>query len=249
MFTLETNSDEKNQILAALPSNEYEQLSRKLETVELKIDDLVIAPHSPVRYVYFPHTALGSMIADPGGNMVEAASIGREGFIGLPALFDSTSTTTTVIQIDGTAARMPVEPFMEMLADLPQLTSILRRYALSLFDQAAHSAACNRAHPIVERCAKWLLVICDRTGREEFRITHQYLATMLGVRRAGVTVAAGILQKAGAIKYSRGRIKILDREKLKESACECYPILATISARVLEAPPSTKARRRLAAGD
>ncbi|HUQ98166.1 MAG TPA: Crp/Fnr family transcriptional regulator [Gemmatimonadaceae bacterium] len=248
MFNLETNSDEKNQILASLPADEYGLLSPRLETVDLKINDLVIAPNAPVRHVYFPHTALGSMVANPGGNMVEAASIGREGFIGLPALFGSTSTTTTVIQIEGVAERMRVEDLLEMLPEMPALTSILRRYALSLFDQAAHSAACNRAHPIVERCAKWLMIIADRTGREQFKITHQYLATMLGVRRAGVTVAAGILQKAGAIQYARGQIRILDREKLKECACECYPVLGMITARVFETPPPRN-RQRLVAGD
>ena len=248
MFNLDTNPDKRNQLLAALPANEYALLRSKLETVDLEINDVLIRADEPVRFVYFPHTALGSMVASPGGQMVEAASIGREGFVGLPALFDSVSTTVTVTQVAGRADRMRSEEFIDLLSDMPVMTTLLRRYALAIFDQVAHTAACNRAHPIVERCAKWLLVISDRTGGDEFRITHQYLATMLGVRRAGVTVAAGILQKAGTIRFTRGKVLILDRAKLKDCACDCYPILAHVSGRVLESvPASNGAHRHLSA--
>jgi CRP-like cAMP-binding protein len=157
------------------------------------------------------------------GKSVEVGLAGKEGFIGLPLVVGlSTSPTQVIMQVGGSAYRMLAADFKEVLSHAPALEKTLNRYAQSLGMQAIHVAACNRLHEVDERLARWLLMSQDRLGGNVVPLTQEFLAHMLGTRRASVTVGAGILQKAGLITYTRGSVKIDDRSGLEDAACECY---------------------------
>ena len=213
---------ETNRLLASLPAAEYDRLLPKLETISCTIGTTLVQADAPIAWLYFPRSLIASVVIHIGKQMVEACTTGREGFVGLPAVFGYTSSISTVVQIPGETYRVHAMEFVDLLPQLPVLSLKLRRYALSMLDEASQSAACNRAHAIEKRCAKWLLLIHDRLESDQFPITHKYLATMLGVRRAGVTIAAGMLQKEGIIRYSRGKMSVINREALESSACGCY---------------------------
>lgn len=226
---------QRNHILASLPAREIALIDGDLETVSLTIDTVLVGPNEPVDYIYFPYSALASVVANPGDQSVGAASIGCEGFIGLPAVLGATTATTTVVQVAGELGRMRADRLPGLLEQTPSLATLLKRYALALFEQTAHSVACNSAHSHEQRCAKWLLVIGDRVSREDFDIPPKYLATILGARLSDVTIVASTLEKAGTIRYKGGRMKIIDRPRLQELACGCYAVLRTLSNRVFEA--------------
>ncbi|MFZ3217092.1 MAG: Crp/Fnr family transcriptional regulator [Candidatus Acidiferrales bacterium] len=158
-----------------------------------------------------------------GGKSVEAGLAGKEGFAGLPlAVGLKTSSTQVLMQVAGSAYRIGATDFLDVLSRSPELAKSLNRYAQNLGLQAVHVAACNRLHEVDERLARWLLMSQDHLGGDVVRLTQEFLAHMLGTRRASVTVAAGILQKAGLITYFRGNVKIDDRAGLEAAACECY---------------------------
>lgn len=168
------------------------------------------------------------------GQLVEGATIGREGMVGLAVyLGDGIGTETAFCQVAGPAARVRARDFRAAVDRSPVLQDVLRRYALALMGQMTRTAGCNRIHPVEERCARWLLLTSDRVGEDAFPLTHEFLAAMLGVRRATVTVAAGILQQAGLVDYRRGQIRILDRERLEDAACEDYRLTNEIYGQVL----------------
>jgi CRP-like cAMP-binding protein len=216
----------RNRLLALLPARELELLP-KLEHVELELNRVIFEPDAPLSYVYFPIDALISLSAIlEDGTAIEIATIGNEGMAGLPAFLETDSLPFQAIcQVAGDALRMRVQDLTEYLRDGATLNVLLRRYTQALFVQVGQSAVCNRVHAMEERCARWLLQTHDRVGDDEFNITHEFLAEMLGVRRASVSVAAGELQKAGHIQYNRGRVTIVDREGLERSACECYAVV------------------------
>ena len=171
------------------------------------------------------------------GRAVETSTVGREGFVGMPAFWGPSSMPgEAFVQVEGVGLVIPVRtvaPFTR--ADTP-LHDLLQRYSQALFTQVAQSSACNRIHGIVERCARWILMTRDRVDADTFLLTQEFLAQMLGVRRAGVSAAAGALQRAGHITYSRGRITVLDRDGLESAACSCYAVVKQEFDRLL--PPS-----------
>jgi CRP-like cAMP-binding protein len=160
------------------------------------------------------------------GTVVELATVGNEGMVGLPVfLGGDTMPLKAFVQIPGDAMRMKADVFKDSVNQGSPLHGLLQRYTQALFNQVAQSTACNRVHSIEERCCRWLLMTRDRVESDGFPLTQEFLSQMLGVRRPSVSVVAAILQKAGLIRYSRGRITILDREGLEAAACECYAII------------------------
>jgi CRP-like cAMP-binding protein len=217
----------ENRILAALPDGERENIFPYLERVSLPLGRVLFEPGDRVRQIYFPINAVISMLsAMENGATVEAGVIGYEGVVGISAILGAeTSTTQILVQASGEALRIPVEALMAEFKRGGTLQSLLLRHTHTLFTMVSQTAACNRLHTVEERLARWLLTTHDRIERDEFLLTQEFISRMLGTRRSGVTVAAGILQSAGLINYRRGHINILDRLGLEEVSCECYRIV------------------------
>ena len=235
---------ELNALLRALPAGEYARLLPHLEPVELSRGQVIWRAEAPIHSVYFPRTMVGSLLTPLEGEPpVEAATVGREGFLGTPVVLGVRTTTVQALaQIPGAAARLDAGRLAEWLrtpgSPGDALFPLLLRYAQALQEQTAQSVACNRRHGIDERCARWLLMTHDRVGADRFALTQEFLAFMLGVRRASVTVAAGMLQEAGLIKYSRGRIEVRDRIGLEAASCECYVVIRRKYAALLGPRPA-----------
>jgi CRP-like cAMP-binding protein len=218
---------ESNFILAAIPDQEYTQMRDRLEPVELGVKDLMYQADEPIGHVYFPTTAVLSMVAHVDREAaVEVATIGREGMAGLPVFLGVTASPNTVFaQIPGGALRMRADQLHEVLTGDGALHRQLHRYIQATMVNLAQNVACNRLHSTEERAARWLLTTADRVGADTFPLTQEFLATMLGVRRATVSLTAGLLHNAGLISYRRGVITIDDRAGLHEAACDCYDIV------------------------
>jgi CRP-like cAMP-binding protein len=216
-----------NEILRALPSRERESLLPKLEFVRLKTHQLLHETGDTLRSAYFPNSGLVSILSVfPDGKSVEVGLVGREGFIGLPLVAGFRTTPTRAItQIEGSAFRVDSETLVGLLPQCAMLERRLQQFAQILAMQVTQIAACNRLHEVNERLARWLLMSADRIGSNSVPLTQELIAQMLGTRRSSVTVAAGMLQKAGLIAHTRGDVKIVDRPKLEEAACECYEIM------------------------
>jgi CRP-like cAMP-binding protein len=214
----------QNRLLAKLPEHERETLRPHFDLMGLELAYPLIKPGQPILHAYFPVTCLASLVVQlEDGSTVEAGSIGREGMSGIPVLLDAgTTPMETLIQVAGEAFRIDATVLREHFHRLPVLHSVLNRYIHTLFMVASQSAACNRRHALEARLARWLLVSSDGIGSSTVGITQEFLAAMLGVRRAGVTEGAVKLQNAGWIAYSRGFVEILDRRALERTACECY---------------------------
>src|SRR6202035_1408871 len=213
-----------NEILLSLPPKECAAVLSELEFLEMRAYDLVNEMGEAIEFCYFMNSGMTSILTILGdGKGVEVGLTGKEGFIGLPLIVGlKTSATRAVVQITGSAFRISAAKLLEALAKCPQLGKKLNRYAQELGMQATQVAACNRLHNVEQRLARWLLMSQDRVGGEVVPLTQEFLSHMLGTRRASVTVAAGILQKAGLIKYSRGTVTIVDAKKLEEHAGECH---------------------------
>lgn len=215
----------RNRLLCAMPSDVLARLEPHMERRDVALLELLGEPGVPFTHVFFPETGVISIVnklAD--GSEVEVGTIGNEGMAGLNVILDSPSIPSlTLMEIPGELVRVPVEIIVAVAEELPEVRRLLHRYSQAFMIQIAQTAACNRAHEIYERCARWMCMAHDRMGgAPQFLLTQHVLSQMLGVRRAGVTVAAGLLQKAGLIRYSRGRITVLDRAGLEEASCECY---------------------------
>ena len=194
----------------------------------------LIRPHEPIGDVWFPTTSLASLVTVlEDGSTVEGGSVGREGMVGIPVMLGATTTPMeTVIQVAGRIIRLPADVMLERVENSRTVRALVYRYFHSLFIIASQSAACNRKHQVEERFARWLLMSSDGIGSNDVAITHEYLATMLGVRRPGVTDAALKLQEQGLINYRRGGTTILDRPGLEQVACECYGVVKNEQERV-----------------
>jgi CRP-like cAMP-binding protein len=229
-------------LLRAIPREESELIAPQLERVELTMMQVLHEPDAALTHVWFPLSGVVSVVADLAeGEPVEVATIGREGFAGLPLILESDSMAhRAFIQIPGEAERMPVAAFQSMIRRAPRLHRMMLRYAMALVTLVSQSSACNRMHPIESRCARWLLLTRDRVDGGTFPLRQEFLALMLGVTRPTVSVAAGMLQKAGAITYSRGVITILDSALLEASSCECYAIIAREFKRLVGSPGEEK---------
>jgi CRP-like cAMP-binding protein len=220
-----SSSARRNRILAALPADSLDRMAEHLEPVELGMKMRVYEPHGPIEHVYFPLSGVISLlsIADDAG--IEIATVGNEGMAGVGAFLGKpVMPWRAIVQIPGQALRIPVAQFQRELDRDGALRAMLGHYTQAMLIHVAQSAACNRLHPVDERCARWLLTSHDRVDSDTFPVTQEFLSQMLGVRRASVTVAAGILQRAGTIRYARGKVRILDRKALEAASCECYHI-------------------------
>ena len=222
-----TLASEQNNLLNTLKTKsaaEYERLQSMSELVSLERHSVLVEPDEPIRYVYFPESCVTSFIKVLSDNRrIEVGTAGTEGMSGLPVFLGASAMPVLcIVQVAGAARRLRAEALRELTRSESALHGILQRYAQYVFDQAAQSVACNWLHGINERCARWLLMTHDRVPGDQFEITHEYLAAMLGARRAGVSEAAETLQKAGLIRYRRGKMIIVDRAGLEQASCECY---------------------------
>jgi CRP-like cAMP-binding protein len=216
-----------SKILLSLPRKEYNQIFAEMELVRLRIHQLIHEAGETIKSGYFVNSGLISVLAvQPDGKSVEVGLIGKEGFIGLPLLVGYRSSPTRVVaQADGSAYRCEAKVLMRVVRECPELQQQLHRFAHQLAMQTTQIAACNRLHDVEERLARWILMSADRLSTDNVPLTQEFLSHMLGTRRSSVTVAAGILQKAGLISYTRGNITILTRNKLEDAACDCYAIV------------------------
>jgi len=216
-----------NRLLAGLSGKKYQRLRSGLQPVELKFGEVLYEPGQKIHHVYFPGNSLVSLLTVVEGHMaLEVGMVGREGMVGVPvALGVDISPGRALVQGAGTALRMESARFCEELHGSTELQQGVHRYANALMTQISQTAACNRFHVVVARLARWLLMTRDRIQRNEFRLTHEFLAHMLGVRRVGVTTAARTLQARKLIDYNRGKIRILDGKGLEAVACACYQLV------------------------
>jgi CRP-like cAMP-binding protein len=219
---------EGNRLLALLTPETRSRMLPALKLISFEMSHTLYEPDRVITHLYFPLTAVTSVLSEmDDGTTVEVATVGREGMVGLPVfLGDETTPLRTIAQIPGTALSMGRDDFLGFVEDRTSgFQRILLRYTQALFTQLAQQSACNRSHNMEERCARWILMTQDRVGQDEFPLTQEFLAYMLGARRASVTLAAGILASARLIRYTRGRIHVLDRARLEEASCECYGII------------------------
>ena len=216
-----------NLLLAGLPRRDHRRLLPRLAEVALEHAEVLFEPGEPMRHVYFPESGIVSLVAMMrDGSMAEAGMVGREGLVGLPVFLGTgASPFRAVVQVPGTARRMDAAAFRAEVKRAGTLNGLVHRYVNAFVVHLGQSSACNSHHSVEQRCCRWLLLAQDRVGAGAFPLTHEFLAAMLGVRRTGVTEVAGNLQRAGLIRYSRGRVEILDRKGLEAAACECFRVI------------------------
>lgn len=216
-----------NEILLSLPAKERDQIFPLLTFVELRTHDVLHEPGDAIKFGYFLNDGMVSILTVLAeGKSVEVGLTGKDGFVGLPLIVGfSSGPTQAVVQIAGSAFRINARALTQVVRQCPVLSNRLQRYVQMLAMQGTQVAACNRIHEVDERLARWLLMCQDRISSNLVPLTQEFLAHMLGTRRASVTVAAGILQKAGLITYQRGHVNIVDRERLEAACCECYAIM------------------------
>lgn len=216
-----------NQILNALTREEYARLAIYLEHINLSPAEVLYQSGQPITHVYFPNRGTVSLVSTfEDGGSVEVGMVGNEGMFGVSVFLGSVSTPLqAVVQLPGDGLRMRTDVLKKEFKKGGQLQDILLRYTQAFITQIAQTAACNRAHPIDGRLVRWLLMCQDRSQSKDLKLTQEFIANMLGTRRAGITEAAGQLQARGLIKYRRGQITILDRQGLEAASCECYPIV------------------------
>jgi CRP-like cAMP-binding protein len=221
------HSPSQNHLLAALPAAEFERLLPHLELVPLPLGDMLYEPGGQLRYAYFPTTAIVSLhYVMESGASAESAGVGNEGMVGI-ALFMGGNTTpsSAVVQTAGHAYRIEGRLLKQEFDRAGLMQRLLLRYTQALMTQMTQTAACTRHHSVEQQLCRWLLLTLDRAPTRELVITQELIAGMLGVRREGITQAAGNLQAAGIIRYRRGHIAVLDRAGLEKHTCECYAVV------------------------
>lgn len=224
----------ENLLLRALPAESANRLAGHLVVTDAPSRTELYERGDTVNQVYFPLDSVISMTAPLGATQGEVATVGQEGMVGLPTVFGThLANMRFFVQIGGRIAVAPADTFGDLLREDDALRTMMLRYAHAMFTQIGQSVVCNQRHSLRQRCARWLLMTHDRVPGDQFHLTHEFLAVMLGVRRAGVTVAAGNLQKAGLIRYRRGEITILDRSGLEKVSCECYRLVADVYTRLV----------------
>jgi len=216
-----------NEILLGLPPRESDLLLPTLEFVRLQTHHVLHEPGDTLKSAWFCDSGLVSILSVfPDGKSVEVGLVGKEGFIGLPLVAGfRTAPTRAIAQIEASAFRIDSERLSGLLRECPKLERRLQQFSQEMAMQVTQIAACNRLHEVDERLARWLLMSADRIGSNSVPLTQEFLAQMLGTRRSSVSVAAGILEKAGLITHTRGDVKIIARQKLEEAACECYDLM------------------------
>ena len=216
----------KNRLLAALPDEDLHRLRPDIQTVPTKLKQVFHEQGQPIRHVYFPNGGLASITTVLGdGRMVEAATVGSEGMLGIEAFFGDAPVAPgqTMMQVPDTdAERLSVPAFRRELVRRGALHDLIGRYVQTTIKQSMQSAACNALHDVTERCPRWLLITHDRVGSDRFQLSQEFLSVMLGVRRQTVSVVAATLQRAGLITYKHGWVTVRDRPGLEAASCECY---------------------------
>ena len=225
----------QNHLLAALPPSDYERLASHLELIPMRLGDVLYEPGVRLRHVYFPTTSIVSLLyVMENGTSAEIAIVGNEGILGI-SLFMGGETTPSraVVQSAGHAFRLKAQRLKDEFGRFGPMLQLLLRYTQALITQMSQTAVCNRHHSVDQQLCRWLLLSLDRLASNELAMTQELIANMLGVRREGVTEAAGKLQDAGLIRYRRGRITVLDRPGLEARSCECYQVVKTEFDRLL----------------
>jgi CRP-like cAMP-binding protein len=231
----QSNARPKNKLLLALPPASFGRLGPDLKTIPTRTRQVFYNQGQPLEFVYFPNggvLSITTVLAD--GTMVETATVGNEGMVGIEALLSDNPVAPgmTIMQVPDTdAERLSVKAFRLEIARGEALAIMMGRYAQTVFRQMMQSSACNALHHVTERCPRWLLMTHDRVEGDSFELSQEFLAVMLGVRRQSVSVVAHTLQKAGLITYRHGRVTVLDRAGLEAAACECYGALRDPPAR------------------
>jgi CRP-like cAMP-binding protein len=222
-------SKSPNRLLASLPADIFSAISPHLKIVELTFGDVLAEPGNPVRQVYFPYSGVISLVVELDvGTMIETAMVGRNGVLNAAAALDGkVSLNKAIVQVAGSAGTIEINRLRRLANELEPFRSRLIRHEQVLFAQSQQSAACNATHSVEARMCRWLLYMRDLAGNDDLMLTQDFLAQMLGVRRPSVSLVANTLQKAGLIKYSRGRMRLLDVKGLQKGTCECY---ATVKA-------------------
>ena len=223
-----------NRILSLASPADRRRLEAESETVSLDTREHVYQPNERIKFLYFPLTTVISLVLENGDKPVEVATVGNEGVAGVPVfLSGDRSSAHAFAQIPGEAHRIGANAFRRVLDRSRGFRVVLERYTLALIGQISQTVACNLLHAAGQRMCRWLLILQDRVGTSEFPRTHEFLAQMLGVRRATVTIVAGLLQREGLITYRLGRIQILDRRRLEQESCACYRIVRKEQERLL----------------
>jgi CRP-like cAMP-binding protein len=225
----------QNQLLAVLPTAEFERLRPHLELVTLLLGDMLYEPGERLRHAYFPTTAIVSLhYVLESGATAESAGVGNEGVVGMALLMGGETTpSSAVVQTAGHAYRLDSRVLKQEFARTGPMKQLFLRYMQALMTQMAQSAVCNRHHSIDQQLCRWLLLTMDRAPSRELVMTQELVASTIGVRREGITEAAGNLQRAGIISYRRGHISVLDRSGLERRVCECYRVVSDELKRLL----------------
>lgn len=216
-----------NQLVAALPKKDREQLLKQCEVVSLELKAILYEMDEPIRYVYFPLDGVMSIVSIlEDGTLQEVGTVGKEGMVGLPVFLGAERVPFRMFaQVAGDALRMEAAAFRKQLEKSDALRALLQLYVNAMFTQLGQSVVCNRLHSIEERSSRWLLMTRDRVGSNQFQLTQEFLAQMLGVRRASVSQVAAKFREEGLIEYERGVIRILKPKALEARGCECYRIV------------------------
>jgi len=232
-----------NRVLASIPAKEYQRLRSQLEPVTLAFGQVLYEPGETIKHVYFPLDCLVSLLtAVDKRRTLEVGMVGNEGMVGMPFILGmGISGVRALVQGGGDALRIAAAPFRAAFARNLRLQQALHRYTYALMAQISQTAACNRFHAAEARLARWLLMTSERVGTDEFPMTHEFLAHMLGVRREGVTEAANALRRRKVIDYSRGKIQILDAARLKAASCSCYQVVRDVFDRAQHAAGADRA--------
>ncbi len=229
------NEPAQNQLLASLSAEAYACLKPHLRLETMHLQKSLYRAREPITKAYFPVSALLSWISLlEDGTLTEIALVGNEGMMGLPILWGGEYTpNNAIVQFPGDVWVLEGDVLIAEFNKKSELSKILFRYMQAVFTQVAQNAMCNRQHTTEERLARWLLSVQDSVQKDELTLTHEFMSKMLGIRRSSVTVSAGMLQQAGMIRYTRGRLAILDRPRLEETACECYSLVQSEYHRLL----------------
>jgi len=235
-----------NHVLATIPAAQYRRLRFQLEPIRLEFGQVLYEPAEPIAFVYFPINCLISLLtAVDKRRTLEVGMVGNEGMVGMPFILGvGVSGVRALVQGDGAALRMAADHFRTEFDRNRPLQQALFRYMHALMAQISQTAACNRFHPAGARLARWLLMTRDRLDCDEFPLTHEFLAHMLGLRRVGITQAANTLRRRKLISYHRGVIQILDAKGLEASCCPCYRVVKDVYERA-QSQPQARSRRLL----
>jgi CRP-like cAMP-binding protein len=226
-MTAKSGNRTSNRLLQALPDRELSAILRSAERTELTLRQLLYSPREVIRHVYFPEDGVISLVSEmKDGSTIEVGTVGREGMIGIPVFLGAVSSPLRAFaQVPGAALKLKTADFKRQLSNGGALRASLERYTQALFTQLAQSVACNRLHSVEQRCARWLLMTADRMERKRFPLTQEFVAQMLGVRRATVNGIVQEFQRQGMINYSQGQMEIRKRRTLELVSCECYEII------------------------